>query len=434
MRSFYSLLILAVICIKTVLLADVWSPPELLDTSAIQPAIAVDAQGNAVAVYVHSDGINTCVKAATLAVGQPWSTPLAISQPSPYWCRMPSVAIDSKGNAVAVWICNTPDNAMVVLAARKPAGSNSWTLAEPLADPAPFVCELKLTLDKQGNALAVWTTGQKETANLIASARLKSLESSWEQIKPLARNSSIACLDVAVDLKGNAWMIWNSDAIQIASLASHADQWSEPQKLSAASVLDVKICVDADGNALALWAENEAIKAYARPYGSSDWEETIFSKEALTGRYMQVAFDRTGTAYALYTSNDTANQNVLRFTTLPFKSRTWSTPINVIPTGDAMFWQIFSDIDTAGNAVVVLFTGGWGANGVIQATTKAANSPSWSSPTPFTMSAYISTIACKLSHQNGCTIIYSDGAPYVYTITGSELFQPNKQPVFLSNN
>lgn len=87
-----------------------WSAEQLLqptDVGPIAPApkIGVDANGNAVAVWLQADGGITRAFASTLASGSSsWTTAVAISTAGlDLGSRSPQIGVDSNGNAVAVW-------------------------------------------------------------------------------------------------------------------------------------------------------------------------------------------------------------------------------------------------------------------------------------------------------------------------------------------
>ena len=120
------------------LAASGWVPPQYLGpagaTSASRPQVALDAQGNVIAVWAR-DGYgasrDVTVQSAFRPVGGPWQAPVDLSRPGPDGVQTdiersgPRVAIDGQGNAVAVWQRND-GTSIVVQAAERPAGG-AWS-------------------------------------------------------------------------------------------------------------------------------------------------------------------------------------------------------------------------------------------------------------------------------------------------------------------
>ena len=83
-----------------------WATAELLETDdagpALSPNVALDAMGNAVAIWQQSDGTRTDVWAARFVVGVGWGIPELVeigAGPGSY----AAVAVDAAGAAAAVW-------------------------------------------------------------------------------------------------------------------------------------------------------------------------------------------------------------------------------------------------------------------------------------------------------------------------------------------
>ena len=70
--------------------------------NALSPQIAIDAAGDAAAVWEHSNGTNTIIQSASRPVGGAFSAPIDLSVAGQNALE-PQIAIDAAGNAVAVW-------------------------------------------------------------------------------------------------------------------------------------------------------------------------------------------------------------------------------------------------------------------------------------------------------------------------------------------
>jgi len=85
--------------------APVWSAPADLSAAghdAHAPQVAVDPQGDAVAVWHRSDGANDIVQSSLRPAGAVWQAPVDLSATGANAVD-PQVALDAQGDAVAIW-------------------------------------------------------------------------------------------------------------------------------------------------------------------------------------------------------------------------------------------------------------------------------------------------------------------------------------------
>ncbi len=92
-----------------------WSSPVTISDSGVDVfdfSLKLDSAGNAVAVWDESDGVNSVIVAASLPSGGSWTTPVPISTSGNY-AYLPVVGVDSSGNAVAIWLESNGSNYVV---------------------------------------------------------------------------------------------------------------------------------------------------------------------------------------------------------------------------------------------------------------------------------------------------------------------------------
>lgn len=148
-----------------------WEAATYLHYSNYDTDLALDAQGNAVAVW---DGLGlsrTIVEAASLPRGGSWSGPANVSGEA-YTNRFGRVAVDAVGNAIAVWQRTTqppppppaplpgaelPDEGLeyVAQAAVRPAGGN-WQPPQDVSPPGVTATDISVAMDPAGNGIAIW--------------------------------------------------------------------------------------------------------------------------------------------------------------------------------------------------------------------------------------------------------------------------------------
>ena len=99
------LCLLGLLLAPPALAAPAWLEPVDLSApgeDAESPQVAVDPASNMVAVWVRSEGGKDIVQATSRPAGGGWGPAVPLSAPGEN-AEAPRVAVDSAGNAVAVW-------------------------------------------------------------------------------------------------------------------------------------------------------------------------------------------------------------------------------------------------------------------------------------------------------------------------------------------
>jgi hypothetical protein len=120
-------LLLALLAAAPAGAAPTWLEPVSLSTTtrdAYAPQVAVDPQGDAVAVWRRSSGTGDRVQSATRPAGGAWQAPVDLSAPGAIGFD-PQVAVDRQGGAVAVWQRYDDADNLIVQGATRPAGG-AW--------------------------------------------------------------------------------------------------------------------------------------------------------------------------------------------------------------------------------------------------------------------------------------------------------------------
>jgi hypothetical protein len=122
------------------------------------PRVAVDAAGNALAVWHEAaDGGQLEVWAAWFAAGSGWGHPQRLQSPTAWGADVPGVAMDGRGNGIAVWRRGDGDQRIVWAARFQPTGG--WGPPEPIgAGPSarPEVGPVAIALSPGGDGAAAW--------------------------------------------------------------------------------------------------------------------------------------------------------------------------------------------------------------------------------------------------------------------------------------
>lgn len=274
--------------------------------SGSTPRIASDGSGNVVAIWRELDGDTSAVGAAVRPAGGAWSSAQRISEPAAA-TESPKLAMDALGNAVAVWQRSTGRDS-VVQAAVRPAGGD-WSDPQNLSAPNEVAFNADVAI-RAGRATALWTVlDDRRTAIETSSRTIAGTWSSSERISGPIGNASTPL--IALDDAGAAVAAWRwSDGAYLvvqAAMRSTQGVWSPPEVLSGAgrSASQPLLAMDANGNALVAWLRFNgswtAAQVVSRPAGGSWTEPRNLSERGGNARRLDLAMNARGDAVVTWT-------------------------------------------------------------------------------------------------------------------------------------
>lgn len=348
--------------------------PNTSTTIAVQdPAIGIDSDGNAVAVFSAFDGTDKIVQSARLPWGGTWTIPETISAPAPIYNSpdgkplTPAIAVDPQGNAVAIWTEFDGVNC-IIQGARLPKGG-SWTKAVNVSlinGQAPITAsQPSIAIDLKGNAVAVWICNIDPDTYVIQGAMLP-FEGSWTtpvNISTTVNNdASYGPISLAIDASGNAITVWEETdgtnyMLQAATLP-YGQSWTAPVSITIASPsnaqVNPKIAVDSAGNAVAVWTEfdgtNFMLQGATLPFGKS-WSRAETISNPTSGSFIpSIAIDFAGNAIAVWSQFDGKN-TMIQYARLAF-GKTWTSPMDLSYASVAIVTNPQIAFDSSGNALV----------------------------------------------------------------------------------
>jgi hypothetical protein len=295
-----------------------WEAPQDLsnaDEDAGSAEAALDAAGNAIAVWASWNGRRSVVQAAARPARGPWQAPRDMSNAGES-AGSPHVAFDAAGNAIAVWTSLRGSHS-VVQAARRP-GDGAWQPLQDISGAGLNVLAPQLALNPAGDALAVWF---RSDSRLVVQAASRPAGGAWQTPQDISAPGynwrDEVALQVALDPAGNALAVWHQfDGLHFfvqAAARPAGGAWETVQDLSAAgqSAGYPQLALDAAGNALAVWqrsnGSNFIIQAAARRAGGA-WETPQdLSAAGQNASASQVAMDREGNALAVWARSNGQN-------------------------------------------------------------------------------------------------------------------------------
>jgi hypothetical protein len=140
------------------------------------------------------------VQSASKPVGGEWQTPVNVSEAGET-AERPQVAVDDQGNVIAVWQRWTDGlfSTRIVQSAFRPSGADAWQA--PVSISETGATNPQIAFDGQGNAIAVWGGN---------GAAYKPAGGVWEAPVELEPGGEAQSPEVAFDGLGNALVVWPS--------------------------------------------------------------------------------------------------------------------------------------------------------------------------------------------------------------------------------
>ncbi|MGA1820950.1 MAG: hypothetical protein ACMUIG_00325, partial [Thermoplasmatota archaeon] len=344
-----------------------WGTAGLIETNnigdAAYPQVAVDPYGNAVAVWQHYDGTRVNIWSNRYTAGVGWDNAQLIETDNDGGAAYPQVAVDSAGNAVAVWyqfdgtrnnICSNLFTAGV-----------GWGTAELIeTNDTGNAYDPQVAIDPKGNAVVVWYQIDGLHVNILSNRYTAGVGWGTAQLIENNDDGNAVYPHVAVDPTGNATAVW----IQQGGLGFiWSNRYTTGVGWGTAEFIDIpgggtpfepQVAVDTAGNAVAVWEQNDGTRynIWSNRYTSGvGWGTAGLIETDNTGDALepQVAVDTYGNAVAIWHQSDGKRHNIWsnRYT----KDTGWGKPelVETANTGFADNPQVAIDKD--GNVVAVWY-------------------------------------------------------------------------------
>ena len=201
-----------------------WGDAELVETGlgdAYDPQVAVDSAGNAVAVWIqnqYEDSDNNTVYSNRYVVGMGWGDDHIIGTSAGATIR-PQVAVDGSGNALAVWSAGGS-----IYSNRYVVGTD-WGTPELLETADASAFHPHVAIERSGNAIAVWTQYTNYSVNVSVYSNRYIVGTGWGDAELVGGDhpGDSASPQVAVDDSGNAMVVWYE--YRLGCLSIYGDVW-----------------------------------------------------------------------------------------------------------------------------------------------------------------------------------------------------------------
>jgi hypothetical protein len=268
--------------------AKAWGTAALIETDnageARDAQVAVNAGGQAVAVWQQSDGTSINIYANRYTPAAGWGTPQRISPVVLETSQAAQVAIDSAGNAIAVWTMSNfaqgTTSANIWASRYTPQGG--WGSAVLIEGGLGDAGNPQIAIDGGGNAIAVFWQHEGGHVSIVANRYVSG--AGWGTASAIETDGSgdTGTPQIAMDAAGNAMVVWgwaSADAalrLQRLGQPVHAglglgQRWADRQPQRLDPNPNPHVALDGAGNAIAVWH---------RPDGSWD---SIWSSRYVAG-------------------------------------------------------------------------------------------------------------------------------------------------------
>ena len=305
------------------------NPATQIETNAgdaNNPQLAIDTGGNVMVIWNQkSSALISDMWANRYTPGSGWGTPTLIETGAGSELGLPRIAMDSAGNATAVWPQSSTDPSHQDIWANRFVPGSGWgtaTLLGPVGAGTSF--EPEIGVDNIGNAVVTWRQPQVPAGIFSVWSNRYTVGVGWSGPALIESNPNSTFFPVdAVDGAGNALALWEqtNSTGHVTDLGFNryipGSGWGTDTPFGAVSPpLDERVALNSAGNGFVVWRQvntGPADTVWARNYSASaGWGSFSLIDTALAGTSTApvIAVDPVGNAFAVWIRNDGTSFNV----------------------------------------------------------------------------------------------------------------------------
>ncbi len=222
------------------------------------PRLAMDPLGNAIAVWSQHDGVRFNIWANRYATGTGWGTAVLLENMNSGGAVNPDVAMDRYGNALAVWTQSTGSRSDIYYSWYTTGAS--WQYPELVEqDDIANSDHCRVAMTPYGTAVVVWLreygvwdlwTNTYSRSGGWGTAELLETDGAGNVMNPVvSMNSQMETLVTWSQSDGTTFNIW-------ANVFRSGTGWESAEMIEPAGDTDAYIvagCMDGSGNAMVVW-------------------------------------------------------------------------------------------------------------------------------------------------------------------------------------
>lgn len=293
------------------------------DVEASSPRVALDARGDAFAIWMARRSASVVTEAAIRRADGSWAKAVPLASGG-----FGQLAVDGRGDAVVAGLTLAAHQG--IFAVYRPAGGR-WGPARLLTDPnaTSVGVEFSPAIDGSGRAIVAWSEGGQ------VSVSSRGRNSSW-RTRVLGRGAYPAA---AVDARGDALVAWHTpvdaDGRILATWRPRGRPWQRPQLIPLLGDVPVmpaqpQVALDARGNATILWINwtnaGVSIAHLGRAFGKPQQVGSGFA-----GFRPRLAVAASGRAAIIYVAGPGDIDGSVLITTRSGEGQPFRTPVELSP-------------------------------------------------------------------------------------------------------
>ncbi len=304
--------------------ANGWGEPELIELNdlgnAWDPKVAIDAQGNAIAVWSQHSGVRENIWANRYTPDTGWGKARLIELDSTGGvASTPTIAMNADGMAIAVWreYNGTREN----IWANVYTPTDDWALAKMIEMEAGTAKNPQITVDAQGNGYAIWQQSDGTRDNIWVNQY--SAATDWQGATTVEANDGAAANPrIAVDPSGVVTAVWqqvNGLVDTIYGARYTADNgWIDPVELANSKEGNSEypsLAAAVDGSVFVVWNQYDSQRSNVwanRFVVGEGWQQaSLLETENSGGAYSPaIGVDAQGRALVTWFQSDGERYNV----------------------------------------------------------------------------------------------------------------------------
>jgi hypothetical protein len=283
----------------------------------------------------------------------------------------PKVSFDGSGNAMAVWL-QSDGSRNNVMARRYIASTAQWGTVTVVDNLDVDALAPDVAMDASGNAIVVWSQldapPSAASAGNVWARRYTASTGTWGSVEPLeAIDGRADQVKIAIDAKGNAMVVWmKRKDFLVTNMWSRyfsgiTGAWAATQLVETipGDTSNPSIAFSAKGEAMAMWQQFDGARiglfsnhynAVANTWGAS---QPVDSGGTYGVSVAHLALQSNGNATAVWTQYDGTRANI-KASRYSATAVAWSTPTIILDTttgGNASAPRVA--VDASGNAMAV---------------------------------------------------------------------------------
>lgn len=295
-----------------------WQPSTVIDISpseeATTPQIALDAAGNAVAVWHQDDGTAVSIWSNYYDVETGWETAVRVESNDSHDAINPKVDMNAQGRATVVWVQSDGVEQSVWSSFREPQSGWSTAVLVETSD-AEIGSYPSVHMDAAGKSVVLWS--QIDGLAMSLWANQHTIDEGWKGARTLEQNAldAVTSISMSLNAAGKGMAIWSQhDGIEVSIWINHFDgeNWAGPELIESyhggpSSI--PSLALNEAAEVIAVWAQksSENMSLWSRSYSPVEgWRDAVLNMpdSAASVGNLRVSLDNLGNAMCIWQQSD----------------------------------------------------------------------------------------------------------------------------------